>query len=168
MATVTYKGNPLQTCGDLPALGSKAPGFVLTGTDLSDATLNDFAGKTVIMNIFPSIDTPVCAESMRRFNNEAAKLKDVVILGISADLPFAQQRYCAEEGLDKIVPLSVFRSPGFGKDYGVCIITGPQRGLLARAVVVVNSSGTVIYTQQVPKIEEEPDYEAVLASLHRA
>lgn len=165
MATVTFKGSPLQTCGDMPSVGTRSPGFILTRIDLSDATLNDFAGKIVVMNIFPSIDTPVCAESMRRFNQAAIQFKQVAILGISADLPFAQQRFVSAEELDNVIPLSVFRSPGFGRDYGVCIATGPLRGFLARAVVVIDPGGTVVYTQQVPRIEEEPDYEPVLGAL---
>ena len=165
MATITFQGNPVETVGDLPAVGTKAPDFTLSNVDLSEATLKEFAGKRIVMNIFPSIDTPVCALSVTHFNNEASQLDNIVILCISADLPFAQQRYCAAEGLDNVVPLSVFRSPEFGQDYGVRIATGPLQGLLSRAVVLIDESGSVAYTQQVSEITEEPDYEAALAVL---
>ena len=165
MAKVTFKGSPVTTVGDLPAVGAAAPAFTLAGKDLSDVTLENIAGKTVVLNIFPSIDTPVCAASVRRFNAEAAALGDTVVLCVSADLPFAHGRFCSVEGLDKVVPLSVFRAPEFGRDYGVAINEGPLRGLLSRAVVIIDETGTVKYTQQVAEITEEPDYEAALRAL---
>jgi len=165
MATVAFKGNPVSTIGNLPAVGAKAPAFTLTGKDLSDVTLAGYAGKTVVLNIFPSIDTPVCAASVRRFNAEAASLGTTVVLCVSADLPFAAGRFCSVEGLDKVVPVSTFRSPSFGKDYGVAIAEGPLRGLLARAVVIVDGGGKVAYTELVPEITREPDYEAALRAL---
>ena len=167
MATITFQGNPVETIGSLPPVGRKAPAFTLTRTDLSDVTLSDYAGKRIVMNIFPSIDTPVCAITVHHFNDEAAKLDNVVILCISADLPFAQQRYCAAEGLENVIPLSLFRWPAFGKDYGVTISGGPLAGLMSRAVVIIDESGTVIYTQQVPEIADEPDYDAALAVLKK-
>ena len=165
MATITFQGNPVKTIGFLPAVGKKAPDFTLTRTDLSDATLDDYAGKRIVMNIFPSIDTPVCALTVHHFNDEASKFDNIVILCISADLPFAQQRYCAAEGLEKVIPLSVYRSPRFGKDYGVAITEGPLAGLMSRAVVVIDESGIVTHAQQVSEIAEEPDYDSVLAML---
>jgi thiol peroxidase len=162
MATITFKGNPVETIGALPAVNTKAPDFSLTKTDLSNVSISDHAGKRLILNIFPSIDTPVCAASTRRFNQEAGNLNNTVVLCISADLPFAHNRFCELEGLKDVVPLSVFRSPDFGKDYGVTITTGPLAGLLSRAIVIIDQSGTVIYTQQVSEIAEEPDYGAAL------
>ncbi|GAB4339972.1 MAG: thiol peroxidase [Desulfobulbaceae bacterium] len=165
MARITLQGNPIETSGDLPALNSKAPDFTLTKTDLSESSLSDYAGRAVVLNIFPSIDTPVCAASVRRFNAEASGIGDTVVLCISADLPFAHQRFCEGEGLDRVIPLSVFRSPAFGRDYGVTITSGPIAGLLARAIVIIDSQGKVIYTELVPEIAQEPDYEAALAAL---
>jgi thiol peroxidase len=162
MATITFKGNPVETIGALPAVNTKAPAFSLTKTDLSDVSMNDYAGKRLILNIFPSIDTPVCAASARRFNEEAGRLENTVVLCISADLPFAHNRFCELEGLKDVIPLSVFRSQDFGKDYGVTITTGPLAGLMSRAIVIIDQSGTVIYTQQVSEIAEEPDYSAAL------
>lgn len=165
MARITLQGNPIQTVGELPALGSQAPPFTLTRTDLSDCTLADFAGQTVILNIFPSIDTSVCAASVRRFNAEASSLARTVVLCVSADLPFAHQRFCEGEGLTQVIPLSVFRAPEFGKRYGVTIADGPIAGLLARAIVIINPEGKIIYTEQVPEITREPDYGAALRAL---
>lgn len=165
MAQLTFKGNPVTTTGELPATGTQAPGFKLTGGDLADVSLADFAGKKVVLSIFPSIDTPVCAASVRRFNEAAGKMRDTKVLCISADLPFASGRFCAAEGLENVVTLSTFRSPEFGKSYGVQIATGPLRALLTRAIVIVDGSGTVLYTQQVAEITEEPDYEAALRAL---
>lgn len=165
MAQVTFKGTPVKTSGDLPAVGTKAPAFSLAGTDLSDVRLSAFAGKKIVLNIFPSIDTSVCAASVRRFNAEASVLGDTVVLCISADLPFAHGRFCTVEGLDKVHPASVFRSPEFGNDYGVLIAEGPLRGLLSRAVVIVDGAGLVAYTEQVAEITSEPDYEAALRAL---
>jgi thiol peroxidase len=165
MAQVAFKGNPVITAGDLPAVGAKAPVFTLTGKDLSDVGLADYAGKTVVLNIFPSIDTPVCAASVRRFNAEASALGGTVVLCISADLPFAAGRFCTVEGLEKVVPASIFRSPEFGRDYGVVITEGPLRGLLSRAIVIVDGTGEVLYTEHVAEITKEPDYEAALRAL---
>jgi thiol peroxidase len=167
MATITFKGNPVETVGILPKTGAGAPTFTLTKTDLSDVSLKDFSGKKLVLNIFPSIDTPVCAASTRRFNEEAGKLDNTVVLCISADLPFAHNRFCEAEGLKDVIPLSVFRSHGFGKDYGVTITSGPLSGLLSRAIVIINTEGKVIYTEQVPEIAEEPDYDAALQALAR-
>jgi len=167
MAQVAFKGNPVKTAGNLPVVGTQAPAFSLTGKDLSDVTLASYAGKTVVLNIFPSIDTPVCSASVRRFNAEAGALGNTVVLCISADLPFAHGRFCTVEGLDKVVPLSVFRSPAFGTDYGVVITEGPLRGLLSRAVVIIDKAGKVIYTEHVAEITKEPDYEAALRALPR-
>ncbi|MEI7900248.1 MAG: thiol peroxidase [bacterium] len=165
MAQVTFKGNPVKTAGDLPAVGSKAPAFTLTGKDLSDVGLAAYAGKTLVLNIFPSIDTPVCAASVRRFNAEASALGGTVVLCVSADLPFAHGRFCTVEGLEQVVPLSVFRSPAFGTDYGAVITEGPLRGLLSRAIVIIDGDGKVLYTEHVAEISKEPDYEAALRAL---
>ena len=165
MATITLKGNPIETSGSLPEIGSQAPAFNLTRTDLSSCTQDDFSGKTIVLNIFPSIDTPTCAASVRRFNAEAILQKDTVVLCISADLPFAHKRFCEVDGLDNVIPLSVFRSAAFGLDYGLTITTGPLAGLLARAIVVINPDGKVIYTELVPEIAQEPDYHKALSVL---
>ena len=165
MAEITLKGDPVQTFGELPDVGTRAPDFTLTGSGLSEFSLSDASGETVILNIFPSLDTAVCAMSVKRFNTEAAARPGVKVLCISADLPFAHARFCETEGIDNVVNLSSFRSQVFGRDYGVEIITGPLRGLLSRAVVIVNREGIVLYTEQVPEITQEPDYEAALAAL---
>ena len=165
MSKVTFKGNPIQIAGELTAVGSKAPDFKLTAADLSDMSLADFRGKVKILNIVPSLDTPVCAVSARKFSAEVARRKDVVLLNISADLPFAQKRFCDSNGLDNVVTLSTFRSAAFGKDYGVNIVSGPLAGLTSRAVVVVDAQDKVIYAEQVPEIAQEPDYAAALAVL---
>lgn len=165
MARITLQGNPITTIGELPAVNEPAPPFVLTGTDLADRSLKDFAGKTVVLNIFPSLDTSVCAASVRRFNAEAGGLDNTVVLCISADLPFAHKRFCETEGLDRVIPLSVFRAPDFGKNYGVTITSGPLTGLLSRAIVIIDGAGSVVYTQQVPEITDEPDYAAALRVL---
>lgn len=165
MAEIMFKGNPIETVGNLPPSGAAAPDFKLTKTDLSTAALNDFSGKTVVLNIFPSIDTPVCANSVRAFNEAAGERDNTVVLCVSADLPFAHNRFCETEGLNNVLPLSVFKSPEFGRDYGVTITTGPLAGLLSRAIVVIDATGNVIYTQQVPEIAEEPAYKNVLAVL---
>jgi thiol peroxidase len=167
MASITLKGNPVETSGVLPGINIKAPDFALTKTDLSDISLNDFPGKKLVLNIFPSIDTSVCASSARRFNEEAGKLDNTVVLCISADLPFAHNRFCEAEGLKNVLPLSVFRSDTFGKDYGVTITNGPLAGLLSRAIVIINEEGKVIYTEQVPEIAQEPDYEAALEAVKK-
>jgi thiol peroxidase len=165
MATITLKGNPIETVGELPAVGAGAPSFTLVKTDLSDCSLQDFGGKTVVLNIFPSIDTGVCASSVRRFNKEASAAGNAVVLCVSADLPFAHKRFCETEGLKNVIPLSSFRSQKFGKEYGVTMTTGPLAGLLSRAIVVIDKSGSVVYTEQVPEIAQEPDYEAALRCL---
>lgn len=165
MANITLKGNSIETCGELPAVGSKCPDFTLTKTDLGDTTADDYAGKRVVLNIFPSIDTPVCAASARKFNSEVSSLENSVVLCVSADLPFAHNRFCEAEGLENVIPLSIFRSSGFGIDFGVEVTTGPLTGLLSRAVVIVDEEGIVRYTEQVPEITEEPNYDAALAVL---
>jgi thiol peroxidase len=165
MAQVTLGGNPINTNAGLPAVGSKASDFNLTTTDLADVSLKDYAGKKVILNIFPSLDTPVCANSVRKFNAEANNLENTAVLCISADLPFAQKRFCGAEGLEKVIPLSALRNRDFGKDYGVEIVDGPLAGVFARAIVVLDGDGTVTYTQLVPEIKEEPNYEEALAAV---
>ena len=165
MAQITLRGNSIHTNGDLPAIGTTAPGFKLTGTDLADVSLDKYKGKRVVLNIFPSIDTPVCANSTRRFNKVAGEAENTVVLCISGDLPFAHKRFCEIEGLNNVVPLSVFRSPGFGKDYGVAIVDGPLAGLLCRAVIILDRTGKVVYHELVPEIGQEPDYDAALAVL---
>ena len=165
MAKITFKGSPVSTAGELPEVGEQAPDFVLTKTDLTDISLKDVAGKKVVMNIFPSIDTPVCATSVRRFNAEIDKYNNAVVLCISADLPFAHARFCGAEGLNNVISVSQLRNRDFGKHYGVRIVDGPLAGLLARSIVVLNEKGKVIYTQLVGDIAEEPDYEKALNML---
>ena len=165
MATIALKGNPIHTLGTLPSLGSPSPDFLLTKTDLSDISLSEFHGKQIILNIFPSLDTAVCATSVRKFNAEAEKYPDTVILCISKDLPFAHARFCSTEGLANVIPASQLRNDNFGKDFGVLITDGPLAGLFSRAVVVVDGQGTVIYSEQVPDIVQEPNYPAALAAL---
>ena len=165
MASITFKGDPVQTCGTLPAVGSPAPDFTLVTGELGEASLADFAGKTLVLNIVPSLDTGICALSAKRFNQEASSREGVVIANVSADLPFAQGRFCGAEGLENIINLSSFRSPAFGKDYGAEMVDSPLAGLLSRGVVVINGEGQVTYSQQVPEIAQEPDYEAVLAHI---
>ena len=165
MASITLKGNPVSTVGELPSTGSIAPSFSAVKTDLSTCTLADITGQKVILNIFPSIDTGVCATSTRRFNQDAASLDNTLVICVSADLPFALGRFCGAEGLEDVVPVSTFRNPEFGTDYGVTIADGPLAGLLSRAVVVIDETGTVVYTEQVPEITQEPNYEAALAAL---
>ncbi|MBU4319184.1 MAG: thiol peroxidase [Proteobacteria bacterium] len=162
MAQITLKGNPVNTSGTLPKAGDNAPDFLLTDTKLADKSLKDFAGKTLILNIFPSIDTPVCSMSVRKFNEEITKFDNTAVLCISRDLPFAHARFCGAEGLNNVVSLSELRNLDFGEKYGLRIKDGPLAGLLARAVVMVDSKGKVIYTQLVPEIGEEPDYEKAL------
>lgn len=164
MATVTLRGNPIHTVGELPAVGSKAPDFLLTGAGLSEVKLSDFAGSRLVLNIFPSVDTPTCATSVRTFNKALSALENTKVLCISADLPFAQARFCGAEGLDAVVNGSTFRS-SFGADYGVTFSDGPLRGLLSRAVVVIGTDGTVLHTEQVAETADEPSYDAALAAL---
>lgn len=165
MATTAFKGNPVHTIGELPAVGSTAPDFDLVGADLSDIKLSDFSGRRVVLNIFPSLDTDTCARSVRRFNELAAGLDNTTVLCISKDLPFAAGRFCTAEGITNVVTASAFRTDRFSEDYGVRLVDGPLAGLFARSVVVVDESGTVTYTQLVPEIGEEPDYDAALAAL---
>ncbi len=164
MAQVTLKGNPIHTNGELPKVGAAAPAFKLTNGDLKDVTLADFKGKKKIMNIVPSLDTSVCATSTRKFNESGGKLPNTVVLVISADLPFASKRFCTTEGLQNVVTLSLMRDKNFAKDYGVLLQDGPLAGICARAVVVVDESDRVTYTQLVPEIGQEPDYDKALAA----
>ncbi len=165
MAKITLKGNPVKTIGKLPKLGSKAPKFTLIKSDLSKAKLKDFKGSKLILNIFPSIDTGTCASSVRKFNEEASKLENTKVLCISRDLPFAQARFCGAEGIENVITLSDFAKGKFGKSYGVTIEDGPLANLHSRAIVVVNEEGIVTYTEQVPEIVDEPNYEAALKAL---
>jgi thioredoxin-dependent peroxiredoxin len=165
MAKVTFKGNPVNTAGSLPQAGSQAPDFKLTKTDLSDISLKDFAGKKLVLNIFPSIDTPVCQASTRRFNTELNKLNNTVVVCASVDLPFALNRFCGAEGLSAVIPASQLRDTSFSDNYGVKIVDGPLAGLLSRAVVVIDETGKVIYSEQVAEITQEPNYEVALNSL---
>jgi len=165
MAQVTFKGSPIKTAGELPEKGSVAPDFSLVKQDLAETSLADYRGKRLVLNIFPSIDTGVCAASVRTFNEKAAALKNTVVLCISLDLPFAHGRFCGAEGIKNVVTSSAFRS-AFGEQYGVTLIGGPLAGLLARAVVVIDESGKVLYTELVPEIAQEPDYDQALAVLN--
>jgi len=165
MSQVTLKGNPVQVDGQLPAVGSKAPAFSLVAKDLSDTTLASFDGKRKVLNIFPSIDTPTCATSVRRFNEKGSQLGNTVVLCISADLPFAQARFCGAEGLSNVVTLSTLRGHDFLKSYGVAIASGPLAGLAARAVVVLDEHDKVLHTELVGEIANEPNYDAALKAL---
>ncbi len=164
MATIKFQGKPLHTSGELPAVGSKAPDFTLVNGKLQEVTLATYAGKRKILNIVPSLDTPVCAASTRKFNEKASRLDNTVVLVISADLPFAQARFCEAEGLKNVIPLSTFRS-SFTDDYGVQITDTVLAGLAARAIVILDENDKVIYTQQVDEVANEPDYESALAAL---
>lgn len=166
MAQITLRGNPINTIGELPAVGSPAPAFKLTGADLGVVSNEQFSGKPVLLNIFPSVDTPVCATSVRTFNQRAAG-GDGSVVCVSKDLPFAQKRFCGAEGIENVTTASAFRD-SFGEDYGVTVTDGPMAGLLARAVVVIGADGNVAYAQLVPEIAEEPDYDAALGALSRA
>ena len=164
MAITAFKGTPVQTIGELPPVGTLAPEFALTGTDLGDVTNEGLRGKRVVLNIFPSVDTGTCAASVRRFNELAAGLDNTTVVCVSADLPFALGRFCGAEGIENVVPTSVFRSD-FGADFGLTQIEGPLRGLLARAVIVLNEDGEVIHNEIVEEITIEPNYDAALAAL---
>jgi len=164
MATISFQGNPLHTSGELPAVGSKAPGFTLVNDKLADVSLETYAGKKKVLNIVPSLDTPTCAASTRKFNEKAAHLYNTVVLVISADLPFAQCRFCEVEDLKHVIPLSTFRS-SFADDYGVKLVDTFLAGLTARAVVIIDEHDNVVYTQLVSEIANEPDYESALAAL---
>ena len=165
MAEITLKGNPIHTSGDLPAVGAAAPEFTLVGGDLSDVTLASFAGKKVILNIVPSFDTGICAISVQKFNEEAGSLDDTVVVNVSKDLPFAQGRFCESNKLEHVTNVSAFRCNGFGDAYGMTLTDGPLRGLLGRAVVVVGTDGNVTYSELVPEIAQEPNYDAALSAV---
>ncbi len=159
--TVTLGGNPIHTIGKLPGVGTDAKDFTLTSVDLSEKSLADYKGKYIVMNIFPSVNTGVCANSVRKFNEDASKLENTTVLCISKDLPFAQKEFCGAEGIDNVVMLSDFRND-FGKTYGVQLVDGPMKGLLSRAVIVINPEGKVVYEEQVPEIGQEPDYTSAI------
>ena len=165
MATITLKGNPIHTSGELPIVGSQAPAFRLTKSDLGEFNSTELEGRRVVLNIFPSLDTAVCATSVRTFNKRSSEAANTRVLCISADLPFAQNRFCGAEGLDRVGTASTFRHPEFLEAYGVRILDGPLAGLCARAVVVLNEDGIVLHTELVPEIAQEPDYDAALAIL---
>jgi thioredoxin-dependent peroxiredoxin len=165
MASVTLGGNPINVAGALPAVGSTAADFLLTGKDLKDVSLAEFSGKRKVLNIVPSLDTPVCQKSTRTFNEKASALANTVVLVIAGDLPFAMSRFCGAEGLDNVVTLSTFRNREFHQKYGVDITDGPLKGLTARAVVVLDASNKVLHAELVPEIKQEPNYEAALAKL---
>ena len=164
MANITLGGTPTTTIGELPEIGSLAPSFIGVRSDLSTFKSSELDGKNIIINIFASIDTGICADSTRKFNEKVSALDNTVVVCVSMDLPFALERVCGGENLNNIIPISVFRST-FGQDYGVTILDGAFQGLLSRSVVVINTSGTVIYTEQVPEIGQEPDYESAIGSL---
>ena len=168
MAKVTLKGNEINTIGNLPANGNKAPDFKLTKTDLSSAKLSDYSGKKIVLNIFPSIDTGTCAQSVRKFNEEVAKFDNTNVLCISKDLPFAQARFCGAEGIENVEMLSDFRDGNFGKAYNLEFSDGPLQSLLSRVVVVLNENQEIVYTEQVPEIVDEPDYKAALEAITNA
>ncbi|NGF56155.1 thiol peroxidase [Parapedobacter sp. SGR-10] len=164
MSQVTFKGTAVHTKGSLPQVGSEAPGFSLTAGDLSQKSLSDFSGKKVVLNIFPSVDTGTCAASVRAFNQKASQLENTVVLCISRDLPFAQGRFCAAEGLENVVTLSEYKDASFSDAYGVKFVDGPLEGLLSRAVVVIDEAGKVVYTEQVAEVTEEPNYDEAIAA----
>ncbi len=165
METIYFKGNACHTSGLMPRAGQEAPCFNLTSKDLAEVRCMDFPGRKVVLNVFPSLDTPVCAASVRRFNEEAARRPDVTVINVSMDLPFAQQRFCAAEGIDNCIVASAFRSPMFGQKFGLQIVDGPLAGLLARAVIVIDEDRNVIFADLVEEITNEPDYEAALSVL---
>lgn len=165
VTTVTLGGTKITLDGTFPKVGDKAPNFVLVNSELKDISLSDFKGKRVLLNIFPSLDTKTCAMSVREFNEEAANMKNTVVLAISKDLPFAQARFCSTEGIKNLIPLSAFRNTTFGKDYGVAIQDSPMAGLFARAVIIIDENGKIIYTELVPEIKHEPNYDAALEAL---
>ena len=165
MTTITLNGEPVSIAGTLPKIGDQAPDFILVDTQLQDTCLKKFRGKKKLLNIVPSLDTPLCGESARIFNYRAGLLENVAVLVVSADLPFAQQRFCSVEGVDRLTTLSMLRSKDFARDYGVLIETGPLAGLAARAVVIIDEMDRIIYVQRVPEITAEPDYEAAIAAL---
>jgi thiol peroxidase len=166
MATVTLKGNKITTSGELPEVGTKAPNFTLTATDLSSKSLSDFAGSKLVLNIFPSVDTGTCAQSVRQFNKEASELENTKVLCISHDLPFALNRFCGTEGLNNVISLSDYKDGSFGKSYGLNFVTGPLETLHSRCVVVLDENGTILYTEQVAEIVDEPNYKAALETIY--
>ncbi|HPE86069.1 MAG: thiol peroxidase [Bacteroidales bacterium] len=168
MTQITLKGNPIHTSGSLPSIGSPAKDFSLIGRNLGEVKLSDFKGKNVLLNIFPSLDTEVCATSVRKFNSTAAQLDNTVVLCISRDLPFAHGRFCSTEGIDKVITASEFQNHDFSHDYGLDIVDGPMKGLHARSVIVVNPEGKIIYTEQVPEITREPDYDQAIEAITAA
>jgi thiol peroxidase len=165
MAKITLKGNPVNTIGNLPSKGSKAPDFTLVKSDLSNLSLSELKGKKVVLSISPSLDTSVCATSVRKFNQTAAERKNTVVLAITKDLPFAMGRFCTTEGITNVVPLSGFRDSSFGKSYGIEVIDGGFKGLYARSIVVIDENGSVVHTELVPEIAQEIDYDSALAAL---
>ncbi|NVO20358.1 MAG: thiol peroxidase [Bacteroidetes bacterium] len=165
MATVKFKGNPIHTVGELPVVGSAAPDFTLVKNDLSEVSVVDLKGKKVVLNIFPSLDTAVCAASVRRFNVEASRLPNTAVVCISKDLPFAHTRFCTTEGIANVISASEFRSNNFGKSYGVMLTDGPLQGLMARSVVVLDETGKVMYNELVPEITQEPDYDSAIKAI---
>jgi len=165
MAKITLKGNPINTSGNLPVKGCKAPDFSLVKSDMSQLKLSDLIGKKIVLNISPSLDTSVCATSVRKFNQMAAGETNTVVLAITKDLPYAHNRFCTTEGITNVITLSGFRDTAFGKAYGIDIIDGPMAGLYARSVVVIDETGHVVYNQLVPEIVQEPDYDSALKSL---
>ena len=164
MSKITFKGNAINTCGELPKTDTNLKEFTLVTADLKEKKLEDYKGKKLVLNIFPSVDTGVCATSVRKFNEEAANKENTVVLCISKDLPFAQSRFCAAEGIENVEMLSAFRSD-FGEDYGITMTEGPLKGLLSRAVIVVDENGKIVYTEQVEEIAEEPDYKSALSKV---
>ena len=165
MAKITLRGNPINSSGNLPAKGSKAPGFTLVKSDLASLSLDELKGKKVVLHISPSLDTSVCATSVRKFNQLAAGKSNTVVLAITKDLPYAHSRFCSTEGINNVITLSGFRDTAFGKSYGVDLVDGPMAGLYARSIVVIDEQGFVTYTEQVPEIVHEPDYDMALAAL---
>lgn len=165
METTAFKGSPVHTCGHLPHTGSLAPRFTLTRGDLTELRSEELKGRRIVLNIFPSLDTAVCATSVRKFNQLAASLDNTTVVAVSKDLPFAQSRFCTTEGIENLIAASAFRSPEFAREYGVEMVNGPLAGLLARAVVIIDGTGRIIYTELVPEITHEPNYEAALKAL---
>ncbi len=165
MTEITLQGNKINTNGEIPKVGSQAPEFILVDSDLNDVSLSNFEGKNIILNVIPSLDTPVCQKSTKIFNEKASVLSDVVVLAVSADLPFAMKRFCTTESIDSVKPMSMMRSRNFAKDYGVLIIDGPLSGITARAVIVIDKEKKIIHSELVQEIANEPDYDAALNSL---
>ena len=165
MAEITLQGNKVNTNGDIPQIGSSAPDFILVDSDLNDLSLSNYDGKNIILNIIPSLDTPVCQKSTKIFNEKASNLSDVIVLAVSADLPFAMKRFCSAESIESVKPMSMMRSRNFAKDYGVLLVDGPLSGITARAVVVIDKDKKIIHSELVQEIANEPNYEAALNSL---